>query len=179
MAANCEANIVVVENQAQLSKILQVRSSTGQRVHQTVGALIMSALSLRPTPGEGPAASPEGHRAVQGAAAAEGVVPVLSRSSPSTPRLPLSESVPLTNLCLFLQWADFLKMGEDMTDQELNAVIGSLRANECCTLIYTSGTTGNPKGVMLSHDNVSADTQRPRPCKSGVRFCWIFTSGAR
>lgn len=71
-------------------------------------------------------------------------------------RLPTERTVALLQLLsVFLQWADFLKMGEDMTDQELNAVISSLRANECCTLIYTSGTTGNPKGVMLSHDNVS------------------------
>lgn len=34
VAANCEANIVVVENQAQLSKILQVSSPTVQGVQK-------------------------------------------------------------------------------------------------------------------------------------------------
>lgn len=52
-------------------------------------------------------------------------------------------------------WAEFMKLGEEVSDEELNAVIDSQRANECCTLIYTSGTTGNPKGVMLSHDNIT------------------------
>lgn len=52
-------------------------------------------------------------------------------------------------------WAEFMKLGDDVPEEQLNAVIDSQRANQCCTLIYTSGTTGTPKGVMLSHDNVT------------------------
>lgn len=48
-----------------------------------------------------------------------------------------------------------MELGLDVPERELDDIISSQRPNQCCVLIYTSGTTGMPKGVMLSHDNVS------------------------
>lgn len=53
------------------------------------------------------------------------------------------------------KWEEFMALGRDEPDAPLDAVISQQKPNQCCTLIYTSGTTGQPKGVMLSHDNVS------------------------
>ncbi|XP_061680044.1 long-chain-fatty-acid--CoA ligase ACSBG2 isoform X2 [Syngnathoides biaculeatus] len=52
-------------------------------------------------------------------------------------------------------WAEFMELGRDEPDASLDEVIDSQKPNQCCTLIYTSGTTGHPKGVMLSHDNLT------------------------
>nr|XP_020772451.1 long-chain-fatty-acid--CoA ligase ACSBG2 isoform X3 [Odocoileus virginianus texanus] len=52
-------------------------------------------------------------------------------------------------------WDDFLELGSSIPDAQLDQIIKSQKANQCAVIIYTSGTTGQPKGVMLSHDNIT------------------------
>jgi len=51
-------------------------------------------------------------------------------------------------------WSKLLMLGSQQDDSVLDERLKKIAINQCCTLIYTSGTTGNPKGVMLSHDNL-------------------------
>ncbi|XP_030647881.1 long-chain-fatty-acid--CoA ligase ACSBG2 [Chanos chanos] len=102
VAENCEANVLVVENNKQLIKILQIKDQL---------PLLKAIVQYK---GD------------------------------------LDQKLPDV-----YTWKEFMQLGVDIPDSDLDALINSQRANECCTLIYTSGTTGNPKGVMLSHDNIT------------------------
>ncbi|KAM4678070.1 long-chain-fatty-acid--CoA ligase ACSBG1 [Discoglossus pictus] len=102
VASDCKANIIVVENQKQLEKILQIWEKLPH-----LKAIVQYKGSLQE-----------------------------KRSDLYT-------------------WEEFMDLGNDIPDSQLDDIISSQKPNQCCVLIYTSGTTGNPKGVMLSQDNIT------------------------
>lgn len=53
---------------------------------------------------------------------------------------------------------ELIEMGiQNANPEKLDEIKASIKPDEIATLIYTSGTTGNPKGVMLTHQNIMSN----------------------
>ena len=91
-------------------------------------------------------------------------------------------SVPREAARRIVSYADLRKNGlawlaQGQNASELDRRRAGLGAQDTFTIIYTSGTTGNPKGVVLSHENlVSACASACRALtlsESDLHFLWL------
>src|SRR6476469_1101621 len=61
-------------------------------------------------------------------------------------------------------FSELLELGKKGDASSLEPLKAAVEPDDLLTLIYTSGTTGQPKGVMLTHDNILSN------CRNSQRF---------
>jgi fatty-acyl-CoA synthase len=89
------------------------------------------------------------------------ILPEMDTNQPgylTSSKLPLMKNVVYIgkkeNTPGMFNFADLIKMGEAISDSELDRRMNALDPNDGINMQYTSGTTGFPKGVLLTHSNV-------------------------
>ncbi|WP_319805457.1 AMP-dependent synthetase/ligase [Hymenobacter weizhouensis] len=77
--------------------------------------------------------------------------------------------IPAENVFTFDQlpdarhFSELLALGQQGNPQDLEPLKAAVQPDDLLTLIYTSGTTGQPKGVMLTHNNILSNCRNSQP----------------
>lgn len=66
-------------------------------------------------------------------------------------------------LASFPNWMELVELGKNISTEEVQSRADAVKNEDLATIIYTSGTTGNPKGVMLSHNNILSNVLACEP----------------
>jgi fatty-acyl-CoA synthase len=106
--------------------------------------------------------------------------PELETSAPGqleSERLPLLKNVIVFSKKKYngaYNWSDIIEMAGNVSDEELRQRAAEMNPDDVINMQYTSGTTGFPKGVMLTHNNLTNNGYNIAHCmklKKEDRLC--------
>lgn len=72
-------------------------------------------------------------------------------------------------------WKEISENGGSVGEEEVRRRSSVIKNEDLVTIIYTSGTTGNPKGVMLSHNNILSNVLACEPRIPADEFSRVLT----